>query len=177
MTHTLHDFVALALHCMLFSLFAVGGGVSILIPPLHAQFVTDYHWLDERSFAELLAISQATPGPNFLLIPLIGWKHLSWPGAAVAMISFLVLPVTITFFVGRWLHARENALIARFRRAFRPVTGGLWIAAGVVVALSTDHTIVPAAVTIAVFAISMFIDISPFWWCVIAGIAGAALAR
>ena len=176
MLATMHVWLELAFHCALFSLFAVGGGVSILIPQLHAQFVGHDHWLDERQFAELLAVSQATPGPNFLLIPLIGWRVASWPGAAIGMISFLVLPVTITFFVGRWLHARENAWIARFRRAFRPVTGGLWIAAGIVVAIATDHTAVPAAVTAGVFLISLVIDISPFWWCVIAGVVGAALA-
>jgi chromate transporter len=150
----------LAYHCALFSLFAVG----------------DYHWLDERSFAELLAVSQATPGPNFLLIPLIGWRVASWEGAAVGMVSFLTLPVTITYVVGRWLHGRENEWIVRFRRAFRPVTGGLWIASGLVVAIATDRGIVPVAVTIAVVAISLVVDISPFWWCIIAGVAGAAFA-
>jgi chromate transporter len=168
--------VKLALHCALFSLFAVGGGVSILIPVLRTQFVTDYHWLSDRSFAELLAVSQATPGPNFLLIPLIGWRVAAWEGAAVAMVAFLVLPVTITFFVGRWLHGRENEWIVRFRRAFRPVTAGLWIASGIVVALATDRGIVPVCVTAGVLVVSLVIDISPFWWCVIAGVVGAALA-
>ena len=176
MTHHLVVLLQMAFHSALFSLFAVGGGVSILIPPLHAQYVTAYHWVDEHQFAELLAVSQATPGPNFLLIPLIGWRVAGWQGATVSMLSFLVLPVTITFFVGRWLHGRQNAWIARFRTAFRPITGGLWIASGLVVAVATDHSLVPICVTVAVLAISLYIDISPFWWCIIAGIVGAALA-
>jgi chromate transporter len=165
----------MAWHDAIFSLFAVGGGVSILIPPLHAQFVTTDHLIDQRQFAELLAVSQATPGPNFLLIPLIGWRVAGWQGAAVGMSAFLVLPVTITFFAGRWLHGRDNPWIARFRRAFRPITGGLWIASGIVVAMTTDHALVPVCVTLGVLAISLIVDISPVWWCVIAGIAGYAL--
>jgi chromate transporter len=172
----LHTLLSLAYNMAVFSLFAVGGGVSMLIPQMHQEFVTQYHWLDERSFTELLAVSQAAPGPNFLLVPLIGFRVASWPGAAVGMVAFLVFPVTITFFVGRLLHQRENEWIVRFRRAFRPVTAGLWIASGIVVALATDHTLVPVVLTAAVTVLSLAIDISPLWWCLAAGIIGAALA-
>jgi chromate transporter len=166
----------MAWHFALISLFAIGGGVSMLIPQIHQEFVLQYHWLDERSFAELLAVSQAAPGPNFLLIPLIGFRVASWAGAGVSIIAFLVFPVTITFFVGRLLHQHENEWIARFRRAFRPITGGLWIASGLVVAAATDHGVIPVAITIGVAAISLASDISPLWWCIAAGIAGAVLA-
>ena len=162
----------MAYHDALFSLFAVGGGIMVLIPQVHQQFVTTYHWIDERQFSELLAVSQAAPGPNFLLIPLIGWRVASWQGATVSILAFLVLPVIITTYVSRWLHGRENDWIARFRRAFRPITGGLWIASGVVVARTTDHALVPALLTVVVLGVSIFIDISPFWWCVIAGVVG-----
>jgi chromate transporter len=172
----LQHLVLLAYHFALFSLFAVGGGVSMLIPQMHQEFVLQYHWLDERTFAELLAVSQAAPGPNFLLIPLIGFRVASWPGAAVSMIAFLIFPVTITFIVGRILHQRENEWIARFRRAFRPVTAGLWIASGLVVAVATDHAPIPIILTLAVAAISLAIDISPVWWCLAAGAIGYALA-
>lgn len=171
-----HILLLLAWHFALLSLFAVGGGVSMLIPQLHQEFVLQYRLLDERSFTELLAVSQAAPGPNFLLIPLIGFRVASWPGAAVSMVAFLVFPVTITFFIGRLLHQHENEWIARFRRGFRPVTGGLWIASGIVVAIATDHTLVPIALTIGIAVLALAIDISPLWWCVAAGVVGAVLA-
>jgi chromate transporter len=172
----LHLLLALAWHFALLSLFAVGGGVSMLVPQMHQEFVLQYHWLNERSFAELLAVSQATPGPNFLLVPLIGFRVASWPGAAVSIVAFLVFPVLITFVVGRLLHQHQNVWIARFRRGFRPVTGGLWIASGLVVAATIDHSLVPIALTIGVAIISLAIDISPIWWCLAAGLIGAALA-
>jgi chromate transporter len=166
----------MAWHFALISLFAIGGGVSMLIPQIHQEFVLQYHWIDERSFAELLAVSQAAPGPNFLLIPLIGFRVASWAGAGVSIVAFLVFPVTISLFIGRLLHQHDNKWIARFRRAFRPITGGLWIASGLVVAAATDHGIVPVAITIGVAALSLAFDISPLWWCIAAGIAGAVLA-
>jgi chromate transporter len=69
-----HLLLLMAWHFALISLFAIGGGVSMMIPQIHQEFVLQYHWLDERSFAELLAVSQAAPGPKFLLIPLIGFR-------------------------------------------------------------------------------------------------------
>jgi chromate transporter len=172
----LHVLLLLAWHFALFSLFAVGGGISMLIPQIHQEFVLQYRLLDERSFTELLAVSQATPGPNFLLVPLIGFRVASWAGAFVSIFAFLALPVIITFVVGRLLHQHENAWIRRLRRGFRPLTGGLWLAAGIVVAIATDHSPVPVAVTLGVAVISLFIDIAPVWWCVAAGIVGYALA-
>jgi chromate transporter len=166
----------LAWHFATLSLFAVGGGPSMLLPQMRQEFVLHYHFLTERSFAELIAVAQATPGPNFLIVPLIGFRAASWTGAIVSMIAFLVFPVTIAFLVGRLLHRYDNAWIARLRRAFRPVTGGLWIASGIVIAGATDHSAAAVGITIGVAALSLAVDISPMWWCLIAGAAGAVFA-
>ena len=176
MIDQVHVLLLLAWHFALLSLFAVGGGISMLIPQIHQEFVLHYHLLDERSFTELLAVSQATPGPNFLLVPLIGFRVASWAGAFVSIFAFLVLPITITFIVGRLLHQHENEWTRRLRRGFRPLTGGLWLAAGIVIAVATDHTLVPITLTIGIAIIALVIDIPPVWWCVAAGIVGYALA-
>jgi chromate transporter len=167
--------LSLAWHCAFVSLFAVGGGVSMLIPQLHADFVQQNHWVDDRSFTELIAVAQAAPGPNFLFVPLLGWRMASWPGLLVALFSFLAFPVSITFVVGRLLHDRENVWIGRLRRSFQPVTGGLWIASGFAVAVTADHGPVPVALTVAVVVLALTFDVSPLWWCLGAGIAGALL--
>jgi len=88
-------------------------------------------------------------------------------------IAFLVPPATIAFVVGRWLHRRENASSVRFRRAMRPVTGGLLIAAGAIVGLTVDHTAVAGAITVAVVGLSLALDIAPLWYCLAAGVVGA----
>jgi chromate transporter len=172
----IHVLLLLAWHFATLSLFAVGGGPSMLLPQMRQEFVLQYHFLTDRSFTELLAVSQAAPGPNFLIVPLIGFRAASWAGAIVSMIAFLIFPVTIAFFVGRLLHRYDNVWIARLRSAFRPVTGGLWIASGVVIAGATDHSAVAVGITIGVALVSLAIDISPMWWCLIAGVAGAVLA-
>jgi chromate transporter len=166
----------LAWHFALFSLFTIGGGVSMLIPQMRQEFVLQYHWLDERSLSELIAVAQAAPGPNFLLMPLIGWRIAALPGLAVALFSFLLLPVVLTTYVSRVLKRHDSPWVARFRRAFQPVTCGLWTASGIVLGLATDHTYVNAALTLGVVALALRFDISPLWWCLIAGVAGALFA-
>jgi chromate transporter len=174
--HQIDVLLILAREFIVFSLFAVGGGPSILLPQMRQDFVLKYHFLSDRSFTELLAVSQASPGPNFMIVPLIGFRAASWAGAIVSILAFLIAPIVITFFVARLLHKYDNEWIARFRRAFRPVTGGLWIATGIVIAAATEHSVLLVAITLGVSILSLVVDISPVWWCLVAGIIGAALA-
>jgi len=167
--------LTIALRFGVLSLFAIGGGVSILIPQLHEEVVRQYHWVDDRAFAELIAISQASPGPNFLLIPLICWRVASWPGAFVGLVAFMSIPLVLSVTVGRILHDRENETIALLRRAFRPLTGGMWIASGIVVARTVDHAVADVVVTIIVAACAIFVEANPLWWCVGAGVLGALI--
>src|SRR5580658_7112445 len=134
----LHALLVLAGHFLVLSLFAVGGGPS-------------------------------------LIVPLIGFRAASWPGAVVSIVAFLVLPMTLTFFVGRLLHQHDNEWLARIRRGFRPATGGLWIVSGIVIATATDHGVAAVGITLGVAILALIVDISPMWWCLIAGAAGALL--
>jgi chromate transporter len=168
-----HTLLVLFGHFMVLSLFAVGGGPSMLLPQMRQEFVLHYHFLTDRSFTELLAVAQATPGPNFLIVPLIGFRAASWSGAVASIVAFLVLPMIIAFFIGRLLHRHDNEWVARIRRGFRPATGGLWIVSGIIIATATDHNLPAAGITLGVAVLSLIIDISPMWWCLIAGIAGA----
>ncbi len=171
----LHTLLTLFVHFMVLSLFAVGGGPSMLLPQMRQEFVLQFHFLTDRSFTELLAVAQATPGPNFLFVPLIGFRAASWLGAIVSIVAFLALPMVIALFVGRLLHQHDNEWVARIRRGFRPATGGLWVVSGTIIATATDHTIGAVALTVGVAVMALIVDISPMWWCLIAGVAGAIL--
>jgi chromate transporter len=166
---------SLAVRFFTLSFFAVGGGVSILIPQMHREFVEQLHWLDERTFAELIAVAQAAPGPNFMLIPLIGWHVASWPGAFVSLGAFLIGPAIIALVVARILHNHDSPLLARFRQSFRPVTSGLWIASGLVIAATLDRQPVQFVVTAGVFALGLAFDINPVWLLLGAGTLGAVV--
>jgi chromate transporter len=167
--------VELAVRFCTLSFFAVGGGVSILIPQMHREFVQQLQWLDDRTFAELIAVAQAAPGPNFLLVPLIGWRLASWPGAFVSLGAFLIVPLILASIVARILHNHDSPLLVRFRQSFPPVTSGLWIASGIVISFAVDRHPAQVAATLGVFAVSLVWDVNPIWLLLGAGAVGAVV--
>jgi chromate transporter len=168
-----HRVLALVARFTVLAIFSVGTGATGLIPQMHREFVLRDHWLDETSFSQLLAVSQITPGPNFLIVSLIGWKIASWPGAFATMLSFLLIPNLIAYRIGRLTHQNDSPVLATIRRAVRPMTVALWIGTGSVIAMVNDKT--PAALIVTGVAAvgSLFFDLNPILWCVFAGLAGA----
>ena len=67
----------------LMSLFAVGGA-NAAIPEMHRVAVDVQHWLSDKQFADVFAISQMSPGPNVLIVTLIGYSVAGVAGALVA---------------------------------------------------------------------------------------------
>jgi chromate transporter len=171
----LHRCAVLALRFGVLAIFALGNGASGMIPQMHHEFVTRDHWLDELTFSQLLAVSQATPGPNFLIVSLIGWRVASWPGAFVVYVAFLAAPTAIALTVGRLVRRHDTPLLLLVRRAVRPMTSALWLATGAVIALINDKTPVDIGVTVVVAAGSLLFERNPLWWCLGAAIVGAAI--
>jgi chromate transporter len=52
--------------------FLAFGGANATLPEIHRLVVEQNQWLAADIFSDLFAISQAAPGPNVLLISLIG---------------------------------------------------------------------------------------------------------
>ena len=60
------------------------GGIATMIPEIHRQAVDIRGWLGNDDFATAFALSQIAPGPNILLMSMIGWRVAGWAGLAVA---------------------------------------------------------------------------------------------
>ena len=73
----------------LMSLFAVGGA-NAAIPEMHRIAVDVHHWMSDRQFADIYAISQLSPGPNVLIVTLIGYAVAGFGGAIVATLAMCV---------------------------------------------------------------------------------------
>ena len=68
------------------SLFAVGGANSA-IPEMHRIAVDVQHWMNDKQFADIFAISQLSPGPNVLIVTLIGYSVAGIAGALAATVA------------------------------------------------------------------------------------------
>ena len=131
------------------------GGIAAMIPEIHRQAVDVYHWMDNSQFATTFAISQIAPGPNILLMSLIGYRVQGAMGLLVATVATVVPTSLIALIAGRLetrlLHARWYAIS---RRSLPPIVVGLIGASGAITATAAISNLVgvliAAAVTIAV---------------------------
>jgi len=126
--------VALGLRFAVLSLIAVGGVTSIL-PEVHRVTVDVHHWLTDAEFTQMFAIAQASPGPNMLIVALIGFHVAGFPGALVAAAAICLPSCTLAFLVEHvWQRFRGTPLRRSVEAGLAPITVGLTIATGWLVA-------------------------------------------
>jgi len=65
--------VELALQFLVLSLLSIGRR-QFDHPEMHLRAVDIEHWMTDADFSQMFALSQAAPGPNVLIVSLIGWK-------------------------------------------------------------------------------------------------------
>lgn len=83
--------------------FVAFGGATALLPEMHRVVVENHHWLDDATFTHLYAIAQAAPGPNVLVVTLIGWEIAGLAGALSATLAMcLPMSVLIYLLIDRW---------------------------------------------------------------------------
>ena len=70
-----HSSVLLSLlgHFTLLSFLAIGGA-NATIPEMHRLAVDAQGWMSDRQFGDIFAISQIAPGPNVLIVTLVGFQ-------------------------------------------------------------------------------------------------------
>ncbi len=138
---------ALAKTFALISIIAVGGATAT-VPEIHRQIVDNLHWLDDTAFANSLAIAQVAPGPNVMIVGMIGWQVAGGAGFAVAMAAMLLPSCLLAFTVGRLMRRFSNLqMVDIARQALAPIAVGLIMASGIVVAHAADRGVLTIAIT------------------------------
>ena len=158
----------------LMSLFAVGGA-NAAIPEMHRIAVDVRHWITDRQFADIYAISQLSPGPNVLIVTLIGYSVAGVAGALVATISMCVPTAVLAYGVSRLLtrssHSRWPATI---QAALVPLSIGLMGASGLILARTSDRSWTAALVTAVAAILAATTRLNPFWLLLGGGCTGFA---
>jgi len=164
----------LALHFLVLSLLSIGGANAV-IPEIQRLAVEVEHWMTNADFAQLFALSQAAPGPNVLIVSLIGWKAAGIVGAVVAMASMCGPSSFLTYQVARvWERFRDAPLRVAIQRALAPITVGLVVSSGFVLMLAVDQDWRAYVVTAITLVLTLVTRWHPLWLLVAAGGVGAA---
>jgi chromate transporter len=154
------------------SLLAFGGGNTIL-PEMQRQVVEVHHWMTARDFSALFALAQAAPGPNMMVVTLIGWRVAGWPGVLVSslakfgpssIVTGLVMQVWRRFKDAPWRKAAQAGLM--------PVTVGLVVASAVLITEASDHEWVYVAITAIATGLTLTKRIHPLWALAFGALAG-----
>lgn len=162
----------LAAHLILLSSISFGGFPTVL-PNVH-DLTAANGWLTDREFADLFAVSQVMPGPNMILMmSLIGLKVGGIAGAITSALATFG-PPCVMYYVsyGLWDRFREMPWQRIVRRALAPLTMGLVIAGGYVMARAGDTGWLSAAITAAAVALTVRTRISPLWILIAGGALG-----
>jgi chromate transporter len=129
--------IALALIFGELSLLAFGGGNTIL-PEMQRQVVDVHQWMTAREFTALFALAQAAPGPNMMVVPLVGWHVAGLAGVLVTSVakfgpSSLVTGVALNL----WERFKDRPWRRRVQAGLVPVTAGLVTASAIVITHAT----------------------------------------
>lgn len=169
-------------------LFSIGGGYAAM--PLIQHQVVDLHpWLTMNQFADIMTISEMTPGPIAInCATFVGIQVAGIPGAIVATVG-CVLPscIIVLLLAVVYYRFRGLSLVQGVLKGLRPAVVAMIASAGLsllILAVYGQRTI-PAEplnldwIAVAVFAAAFFVlrkwKPNPVWVMLGSGVVGAVL--
>lgn len=116
----------LATSFALFSLLAVGGGVSVL-PEMQTVMQARYG-ISSESFVHIYGLGQLAPGPNMLMVLVLGYRVAGFAGALTVLVAFFTPALILSLVGGRlWDRIGETPWRRAVQNALEPVSLGLMI--------------------------------------------------
>jgi chromate transporter len=166
------DAIALTAHLASLSSISFGGFPTVL-PDVRTFVVATHGWMTDREFSNFFALAQTIPGPNMILMMgFIGWKVWGIPGAIASAAATFGPPCVMYFIAYRlWDRFRAAPWQHTLRLGLVPVTVGLVIASGAVMARATDIGWQAAGVTTAAAMLMLVTRLNP----IVMLLAGGAL--
>lgn len=153
--------------------FVAFGGATALLPEMHRVVVENHHWLDETTFTHLYAIAQAAPGPNVLVVTLIGWEIAGLAGALAATLAMcLPMSVLIYLLIDRW----EGFAGQRWQKAISlgvaPLAVGLIFSGATLIAQSVSLGWFGWGLVAATVLANLNLKLHPLWFIGLGALLG-----
>ncbi len=163
----------LALQFAILSLIAIGGANTV-VPEMHRMMVETNGWIGDATFADLYAMAQAAPGPNIVVVTLLGWHVAGLAGALVATAAICGPSSVLAYTVSQTWHRFSGApWRAAVQNGMASLTIGLVLATAYILARAADHGWTTATVTAAATAATLATRLNPLWVLGAAGVLGA----
>ena len=140
----------------LLSILAIGGGTAVL-PEMKELTINAHHWLTESQFRDIYSLGQVAPGPNMLMVIVIGYHVAGTPGALIAFTGFFLPDSTLALGCWRlWNHFDGSPWRLALQNALAPIVVGLMAAGTIAVARTAITGTETTLIAIAVFGLVYF---------------------
>ena len=158
-----------------FMAFVSFGGATAVIPELYRIAVTEHGWMSAQTFTDLFAIAQAAPGPNVLIVTLIGQHVAGWPGALAATVGMcLPMSLFVGFLFKHWDRLQHWRGRAAIQLGVAPMAVGLVLASGVLIVRSAEAGWLSLLLVAATVVLNLRTRLHPLWLILLGAIAGFA---
>ena len=155
--------------------FVSFGGASAVIPEFYRITVTEHAWMTAQTFTELFAIAQAAPGPNVLIVTLIGQDVAGWQGALVATVGMcLPMSLVVGLLFKHWDRLQHWRGRAAIQLGVAPLAVGLVLASGVLIARSAEPGWCGMALVLLTVVLSLRTKLHPLWLILLGALFGLA---
>lgn len=164
--------ISIALTFSRLSLLAVGG-VNSTLPEMSRLVVNTKHWLTPAQFSQFYAIGNVAPGPNLLIVTVIGTHMAGIPGGLVATAAMMlpagiIAAIVAVFFShhkdSKWLHLLQLSLL--------PLSAGLVLAASCLLVRQADTSLMTLVLNAAAALLTWRTKLHPLWLFGIGALAG-----
>jgi chromate transporter len=144
--------------------FLAIGGANAVVPEMHRQVVEVERWMSDGEFAAFFAIANAAPGPNLLIVTLVGWHVAGIAGALVSTLAMIGPTSLLTYAVLQvWNRFRDAPWRGPVQTGLAAVTGGLIAASAFLLARAADTGWGTFAITLATAALAARTKLNPLW--------------
>lgn len=159
------------------SILAVGGGTPIL-PEMQHFTVHHFHWITDKQFRDIYGLGQVAPGPNMLMVLVIGYRLAGAAGAAVVGFAFFLPDCVLTLFANRlWQRYGDAPWRVAAQRGLAPVAIGLMFSGTWAIARLSIHNVTGAGIAIVTFGVLWWRRVNPIILIAAGGIIYLAVAN
>lgn len=155
-------------------LFGFGGGYG-MISMIQFDVVDKNGWMTNSEFADILALSQMTPGPiSINCATYIGYNQGGIIGAIFTTIALCLPTILLMAIVITWLFKnKENHYVKALLSSLNPIVVGLIFSAGVLMMNKENFVGFESVIVCAiVFVATFFFKVNPIYLIIMSGIFG-----
>lgn len=167
-------YLTLFLSFLKIGLFGFGGGYAILALIQH-EVVDINQWMTINEFTDIVAISQATPGPIVInCATYVGYTATnSILGAALATFAVCLPALILASLASRFIYKfRHNKYVDAAFNGLRPAMVGLILAAGLSLINGDNFIDYISVIIFIVVAVATYFKVNPIFLLMLSGIAG-----